>query len=153
MHIGELLTADRVLCDVASASKKRALEQLSVLIAGDQATLNQKEVFDSLLARERLGSTGLGHGVAIPHGRVKNGTDTLGAVVKLDQGIEFDAVDGQPVDLLFGLLVPEQSTDVHLQLLAQLAQMFSDAEFVAQLRQSDSAEKLYQLIRQWQPKG
>ncbi len=153
MHIGELLTADRVQCDAESASKKRALEQLSALIAGGQATPNQKEVFDSLLARERLGSTGLGHGVAIPHGRVKSGADTLGAVIKLEHGVDFDAVDGQPVDLLFGLLVPEQSTDIHLQLLAQLAQMFSDAEFVAQLRQSGSTEQLYQLIRQWQPKG
>lgn len=153
MHIGELLTADRVLCNAASASKKRALEQLSALIAGGQTEPNQKEVFDSLLARERLGSTGLGHGVAIPHGRVKNGTDTLAAVLKLEQGVDFDAVDGQPVDLLFGLLVPEQSAEIHLQLLAQLAQMFSDPEFVVQLRQSGSAEHLYQLIRQWQPKG
>lgn len=153
MHISQLLSADRVACCAQSASKKRVLEQLSGLIASGQADLSQTEVFDSLIARERLGSTGLGHGVAIPHGRVKNGTRTVGAFVKLSQPVDFDSVDGQPVDLLFGLLVPEQSTEEHLQLLAQLAQMFSDPEFVARLRQSDSAAGLYQLISQWQPNG
>ena len=153
MHISELLSADRVACCTTSASKKRVLEQLSGLIASGQAGLSQSEVFDSLIARERLGSTGLGHGVAIPHGRVKNGTQTVGAFIKLAEAVDFDAVDGQPVDLLFGLLVPEQSTEVHLQLLAQLAQMFSDPEFVARLRQSDSSAAIYQMISQWQPNG
>ena len=152
MHIAELLSAGRVLCDAPLASKKRVLEQISALIAAGQQTLTPAEVFDSLIARERLGSTGLGHGVAIPHGRVKNGTETLGAFVKLEKGINFDAVDGQPVDLLFGLLVPEQSTDEHLQLLSQLAEMFSDPDFVQRLRDSPDAAGLYDLISHWQPK-
>lgn len=151
MHIADLLTAERVACGDPSASKKRVLEQLSALIAGGQTALNPTDVFDSLIARERLGSTGLGHGVAIPHGRVKNGTLTLGAFIKLQQPIDFDAVDGEPVDLLFGLLVPEQSTQEHLQLLAQLAEMFSDAAFVTRLRAATSAAELYSLLSQWKP--
>ncbi|MEW6647729.1 MAG: PTS IIA-like nitrogen regulatory protein PtsN [Pseudomonadota bacterium] len=151
MHIADLLTAGRVACGDPSASKKRVLEQLSALIAGDQQALNPTDVFDSLIARERLGSTGLGHGVAIPHGRVKNGTVTVGAFIKLQQPIDFDAVDGEPVDLLFGLLVPEQSTQEHLQLLAQLAEMFSDTAFVARLRAAASAAELHTLLSQWKP--
>lgn len=151
MHIADLLTAERVACGDPSASKKRVLEQLSALIAGGQQALNPTDVFDSLLARERLGSTGLGHGVAIPHGRVKNGTVTVGAFIKLQKPIDFDAVDGEPVDLLFGLLVPEQSTQEHLQLLAQLAEMFSDASFVANLRSAESAAELHARLSQWKP--
>lgn len=151
MHIADLLTAERVACGDPSASKKRVLEQLSALIAGGQQALNPTDIFDSLLARERLGSTGLGHGVAIPHGRVKNGTVTVGAFIKLQKPIDFDAVDGEPVDLLFGLLVPEQSTQEHLQLLAQLAEMFSDAAFVASLRSAESAAELHTRLSQWKP--
>ncbi|GAB4289365.1 MAG: PTS IIA-like nitrogen regulatory protein PtsN [Thiohalomonadaceae bacterium] len=151
MHIADLLTAGRVACGDPSASKKRVLEHLSALIADGQQALNPVGVFDSLIARERLGSTGLGHGVAIPHGRVKNGTVTVGAFIKLQQPIDFDAVDGEPVDLLFGLLVPEQSTQEHLQLLAQLAEMFSDTAFVARLRAATSAAELHTLLSQWKP--
>lgn len=151
MHIADLLTARRVACGAPSASKKRVLEQLSTLIADGQQGLSPADVFDSLLARERLGSTGLGHGVAIPHGRVKNGTVTVGAFIKLQQPIDFDAIDGEPVDLLFGLLVPEQSTQEHLQLLAQLAEMFSDTAFVARLRAAASAAELHTLLSQWKP--
>ncbi len=153
MHIADLLTADRVACGDPSASKKRVLEQMSKLIAGGQQALNQTEVFDSLIARERLGSTGLGHGVAIPHGRVKNGTETVGAFIQLQTPIDFDAVDGEPVDLLFGLLVPEQSTQEHLELLAQLAEMFSDAQFVSGLRAAGSSADLHARLSQWQAPG
>lgn len=153
MHIADLLTADRVACGDPSASKKRVLEQMSKLIAGGQQTLNQTEVFDSLIARERLGSTGLGHGVAIPHGRVKNGTETVGAFIQLQTPIDFDAVDGEPVDLLFGLLVPEQSTQEHLELLAQLAEMFSDAQFVSGLRAATSGADLHARLSQWRAPG
>lgn len=151
MRIADLLTVDRVACGDPSTSKKRVLEQLSALIAGGQQALNPSEVFDSLIARERLGSTGLGHGVAIPHGRVKHGTATVGAFIKLQTPIDFDAIDGQPVDLLFGLLVPEQSTQEHLQLLAQLAEMFSDPAFVARLRGATSTAELYDQLSHWKP--
>ena len=150
MQVSELLELERISCSTQAASKKRVLEQLSALLAENQSDLTQTQVFDSLLSRERLGSTGLGHGVAIPHGRVKNSDKTLVALLKLDQGIDYDAVDNQPVDLLFALLVPEQSTDEHLQLLSQLAEMFSDPELVKQLRAANDPHSLLNTIQAWQ---
>jgi len=153
MQVSELLDLDRIRCNYQAASKKRVLEQLSQLIADSQTELTQTQVFDSLISRERLGSTGLGRGVAIPHGRVKNNQRTVAAVIKLQQGVDFDAVDNQPVDLVFALLVPEESTDEHLQLLAQLAEMFSDKSFVAKLRASPDARTLLNNLQAWQPEG
>lgn len=153
MQLSELLSPERVACDVQAASKKRVLEQLSAMIADGQATLTETDIFDSLIARERLGSTGLGHGVAIPHGRAKNSVKTTGAFIKLQEGVDFDAVDNQPVDLLFALLVPEESTDEHLQLLSQLAEMFSNREFVERLRAASTTEQVYSLISGWTPQA
>ncbi|MDH5785836.1 MAG: PTS IIA-like nitrogen regulatory protein PtsN [Chromatiales bacterium] len=150
MQVAELLDIEHISCNTQSASKKRALEQLSQLLAANQASLSQNEIFDSLLSRERLGSTGLGHGVAIPHGRVKEVSKTLAAFIKLQEGIDFDASDNQPVDLLFALLVPEEATEEHLQLLAQLARMFSDDKLVEQLRASPDARSLLTAIAEWQ---
>jgi nitrogen PTS system EIIA component len=150
MQVSELLELERISCNSHAASKKRVLEQLSALLAGSQSDLTQTQVFDSLLSRERLGSTGLGHGVAIPHGRVKNSDKTVVALIKLDHGIDYDAIDNQPVDLLFALLVPEHSTDEHLQLLSQLAEMFSDPELVSQLRAANDSHSLLNTIYEWQ---
>lgn len=156
--ISDLLSIDRILCNVDAGSKKRVLELLGELLAGAQVpsdeeseALSEAEIFDTLLNRERLGSTGLGHGVAIPHARIKGGTTTCAAFIKLADGIDFDAVDQQPVDLLFALLVPETCTDEHLQLLAQLSRMFSDPQQLQQLRTSDSRQQLLTLLQQWQP--
>ena len=150
MQVSELLELERISCNSHAASKKRVLEQLSELLADSQSELTQTQVFDSLLSRERLGSTGLGHGVAIPHGRVKDSSKTLLAMIKLDQGIDYDAVDSEPVDLLFALLVPEHSTEEHLQLLSQLAEMLSDPVLVKQLRSANSANHLLDTIHKWQ---
>jgi PTS system nitrogen regulatory IIA component len=108
-------------------------------------------VFDSLFARERLGSTGLGQGVAIPHGRIKGLKDALGAFVRLAQPVAFDAPDAKPVTLLFVLLVPEQATEKHLQILSELAQMFSDRALREALATAADAEALHQRIIAWQP--
>ena len=130
MNISDIISPDRVVCDIDASSKKRALEQLSDMIATDSTpSLLPQDVVDSLIARERLGSTGIGYGVAIPHGRVKNTDHAIAAFARLHEGIDFDAADNQTVDLLFALLVPEDSTNEHLQLLAQLAEMFSDEDF------------------------
>lgn len=150
MQVSELLELERISCNTHAASKKRVLEQLSELLADNQGDLTQIKVFDSLLSRERLGSTGLGHGVAIPHGRIKESDKTLLALIKLDQGIDYDAVDNQPVDLLFALLVPEHSTDEHLQLLSQLAEMLSDPALVERLRSTTDSGSLLNTIREWQ---
>jgi nitrogen PTS system EIIA component len=152
MQVTELLDVERISCANQAGSKKRVLEQMSQLIATGQSELSQDQIFDSLVSRERLGSTGLGHGVAIPHARLKDSDKTLAAVIKLRQGVDYDAPDQQPVDLLFALLVPENSTEEHLQLLAQLAQMFSDEKFVARLRAAKDSDGLYQTLRSWQPR-
>jgi PTS system nitrogen regulatory IIA component len=102
------------------------------------------------LSRERLGGTGIGHGVAIPHGRLKHGDRPRAAMIRLKQGVDFDAIDNEPVDLLFALVVPEQSTEEHLKILAMLAAMFQDAGFRQRLRQAGSAEEIMQIIRDWQ---
>jgi len=146
MQIAQLLNPDRVAIDVQVGSKKRALEALSTLLAHDQEGITATEIFDSLISRERLGSTGLGHGVALPHGRVSGTDQTLGAFIRLEEGIDFDAIDDQPVDLLFGLLVPEEATDEHLRLLATLAENFSDPQLRRALREAESGDRLIALL-------
>ncbi len=150
MQVSQLLELDRISCDNPAASKKRVLEQLSELISQGENALNQNQIFDSLLSRERLGSTGLGRGVAIPHARMKDNDRTIAALLRLEHGVDFDAIDGQPVDLVFALLVPEQATEEHLQLLAQLAEMFSDKELVEHLRDSSDSQHLLNTLREWQ---
>ena len=146
MHIIELLTPDRVACNVQVSSKKRCLELLGELATAGASDITPGHVFDKLIERERLGSTGLGHGVAIPHCRVAGEGQALGAFVKLDTPIDFDAVDGQPVDLLFALVVPESAPQEHLQLLAQVAELFSDTDLCARLRAARDGDELYALL-------
>ena len=146
MRIADILTSERIICNVTLSSKKAALETLSGLIASASIRLSEQEVFNSLLSRERLGGTGLGNGIALPHGRSKDDLSTIAAFIKLKQGVDYDAVDRQPVDLIFALLVPENSTEEHLQVLAQLAEMFNKPEFLAQLRREKSKEAIYGLL-------
>ncbi len=150
MLISDLISPERVACGIHSASKKRALEYLSLLIARTDPELRQLDVFESLIARERLGSTGLGKGIAIPHGRLKSSDKTVAAFVRLDQGVDYDAPDGEPVDLLCALMVPPESTEEHLQILASLSEMFSDPQMRDKLRHADSAEDIYELLAHWQ---
>ncbi|HKJ77587.1 MAG TPA: PTS IIA-like nitrogen regulatory protein PtsN [Gammaproteobacteria bacterium] len=149
MHVSDILTVERTANDVPAGSKKRLLEKVSSLIAHSDPNLSEVEVFESLLSRERLGSTGVGRGVAIPHGRLAGVDRTVGAFVRLDEPVDYDAVDGQPVDLLFALLVPENSTEEHLQLLATLAEMFSDEELLKRLHEAESPDTLHELLSHW----
>ncbi|APZ43937.1 PTS sugar transporter subunit IIA [Acidihalobacter ferrooxydans] len=149
MQIGELLSLDRVVVDADVASKKRTLELLSGLLSNSSPELSSNDVFDTLLARERLGSTGLGAGVAIPHGRLKGLDKPVAAFARLHTGIDYDAPDKQPVDLLFALLVPEECTDAHLNILAQLARLFRDEETVEQLRACTDSDSLYRTLTEW----
>jgi len=148
MEISEILSPDRIVCNVAINSKKAALENLAGLIASADSEITQSEVFESLIAREKLGSTGLGHGIAIPHGRRKGGSGTIGAFMLLESGVQYDAIDQKPVDLLFGLLVPEASTEEHLKILSKLAQMFSDNNIVGQLRSCSSSACIFEILVQ-----
>lgn len=151
MQIQDLLSPQRVRYCQEVSSKKRALERISELLADIAPDLTRDEIFDCLIERERLGSTGLGKGVAIPHGRINGLQEPVGAFIRLDEGIDFDAIDGLPVDLLFALLVPSESTKEHLGLLAQLAGMFASSPFCARLRESRSDDELYSLINHWEP--
>lgn len=151
MNIADLLAADRVGCRLDVGSKKRAIEVLSGLLATGADDLRETEVFSALLSREKLGSTGLGHGVALPHGRSGAAAQPVAAFATLASGVDYDAADGQRVDLLFALLVPEASTNDHLLLLAQLAEMFSDPAVCAKLRAAASGDELLALIRDWKP--
>jgi len=144
MLINGILETQSVLVDDDSPSKKRVLERCAQLLAPNDAEQTER-VFERLLERERLGSTGLANGVALPHARVPGASETRGAFIRLAQPVDFDALDGQPVDLVFALLVPEEATDEHLQLLAQLAGMFKEADFCQQLRSSD-AEQAHALL-------
>ena len=150
MQISEILDIERIENNIDVKSKKRALEELSNLMVQDQTQLDTGEIFDSLISRERLGATGVGYGIAIPHGRIKNCEKITGAFVKLKESVDFDTSDNLPVDILFALIVPEESTDEHLQVLAFLASMFSDKNFREKLRKSDSPEDTYQLLTSWQ---
>lgn len=149
MQISALLSPARVACHQDSSSKKRSLELLSHLLSTDLPAFSEGELFDSLIGRERLGSTGLGHGVALPHGRIKGLDAPVAAFMSLKNGIDYDAIDNQPVDLLFALLVPEESTDEHLQILARLAAMFSDAKLCAALRKCSSGEQCLDEVNHW----
>ena len=147
--ISKILTPECVLLDSESASKKRVFERVGLLFENTQH-IARSQVFDSLFAREKLGSTGLGQGVAIPHGRVKGLRDAVAAFVKMQNPIPFDAPDGQPVTFIFVLLVPERATDMHLQLLGELAQMFSDKSFRDKLESTDDPAAIHKLFSDWQ---
>jgi len=146
MQINEILTLERTLFGVPGGSKKRVLEYFSRFISQQNPQLDAEEIFSRLIARERLGSTGIGEGVALPHCRSSQCTEAIGTFIRLRDKIDFDAIDGQPVDLIFLLLVPEEANEAHLQTLALLAERFSDEELRKELRKTDQPEQLYQLI-------
>lgn len=148
--ISKLLPPSNIVLDLDVSSKKRMFEQAGLIFENNQG-VGRSLVFDSLFARERLGSTGLGQGVAIPHGRIKGLREAVAAFVRLSTPVAFDAPDGKPVNLLFVLLVPEQATEQHLQILSELAQMFSDRELREQLTQAQDAGDLHRHISTWHP--
>jgi PTS system nitrogen regulatory IIA component len=148
--VSKLLNPSHVLVDLPVSSKKRLFEQAGLLFE-NQDGIARSVVFESLFARERLGSTGLGQGVAIPHGRIKGLKEAQGALLRLAQAVPFDAPDGQPVGLAFVLLVPEKATEKHLQILSELAQMFSDRALREAMARAPDAAALHQLVTAWQP--
>lgn len=150
MHLLDLLTPARVKANVVTSGKKRLLEQLAALLASGADGENERGIYDSLCGRERLGSTGLGHGVAIPHGRSSRLASATGVFLRLSEPVDFNAPDGMPVDLVFALVVPEHYAQQHLLLLANLAEMFGDAGFRDRLRQVADSAALYSLLVEWQ---
>ncbi len=147
--IAKLLKVESVLVDLDASSKKRVFEHAGLMFENLQG-IARSSVFDALFAREKMGSTGLGLGIAIPHGRIKGLKEAHGAFLRLANPVQFDAPDGQPVYLIFVLLVPEAATEQHLQMLSELAQMFSDKGFREQLTAAPDAAAVHALFAQWQ---
>ena len=148
-RLASILPAPQVLVSVDATSKKRAFEEAGLLFENLHG-LSRALVTDSLFARERLGSTGLGHGVAIPHGRIKGLKSPMAAVFRLAQPIGFDAPDEQPVGLLIFLLVPEAATQKHLEILSEIAELLSDAGLREKIKSSDDASAVHGMIATWQ---
>lgn len=146
IRLENILTPGRSLVNVPGGSKKAVLEEIAKLIGREVPGFDWQTVYESLIAREKLGSTGFGNGIAIPHCRLKGCTSPVSAVLHLEKPVDFDAIDGAPVDLLFVLLVPEAATDAHLELLRQIASMLDRADVRASLRGAKDSESLYNVV-------
>lgn len=142
-QISQLLPRENIVLDLDASSKKRVFEHAGLVFENHQGVA-RSAVFDSLFSREKLGSTGLGRGIAIPHGRIKGLREACGAFIRLTSPIPFDSPDGEPVSLLFILLVPEQATEQHLQILSELAERFSDRGCREALALAPDAETVLQ---------
>lgn len=146
MIIRHILTPGRTFCDASGVSKKKVLESIAETLSREVPTINASELFGALIARERLGTTGLGHGIALPHCRFKACPEPTGFFARLAEPVDFDAVDREPVDLVFALIVPEGDNQEHLEILKSLAERFNSAETRNRLRQADSAEVMFEII-------
>ncbi|HTN34278.1 MAG TPA: PTS IIA-like nitrogen regulatory protein PtsN [Marinobacter sp.] len=144
LTIDNILVPELSLCRVPASSKKRVLEFIAEQVNQYDNTLDEAQIFNNLIARERLGSTGIGQGIAIPHCRLEGLDRVIGVLLTLEEDIEFDAIDNQPVNLVFALIVPKEATSEHLELLSQLAEKFNERAFCDQLRQCDNASALYE---------
>lgn len=146
MNIVELVSTDCIALNVDVASKKKALEYVSDLLVQSRTDMVPAEIFDCLINRERLGSTGVGKGIAIPHCRLQGNQETLVAMLRLQQGIDYDSIDGKPVDILFAMVVPEDAGEEHLKALAQLAKMFSNESILSQLHEARDKTEICQIL-------
>ena len=144
-NLTRLLPLENIVLDFEATSKKRVFESIGLLFENNQG-IAQRMVFDSLLARERLGSTGLGQGIAIPHGRVEGIKEAKGAFIRLSSPVPFESPDGKPVSMLFALLVPEHAAEQHLQILAELAELFSDRVRRDALKAAVTAEEVREIF-------
>ncbi|MBP8867001.1 MAG: PTS IIA-like nitrogen regulatory protein PtsN [Propionivibrio sp.] len=144
-QIAQLLSIENIVLDLDVTSKKRVFEHAGLLFENHQG-IARSTVFDSLFAREKLGSTGLGLGIAIPHGRIKGLKEATGALLRLRTPVPFDSPDGKPVSLLFVLLVPEHANEQHLQILSELAERFSDRNCREALAKAESAEAVLEIL-------
>jgi PTS system nitrogen regulatory IIA component len=144
LTIDNILVPELSLCQVPAFSKKRVLEFIAEQISQYDSTLGEAQIFNNLIARERLGSTGIGQGIAIPHCRLEGLDRVIGVLLTLKEGIEFDAIDNQPVDLVFALIVPKEATSEHLELLSQLAEKFNERAFCDRLRECNDSGLLYE---------
>jgi PTS system nitrogen regulatory IIA component len=148
--VSRLLPLNHVLLGLEVGSKKRLFEQIGLMFENSRQ-IPRARVFDSLFDREKLGSTGLGFGVAIPHGRIRTLKEPVCAFVRTAEAVPFESPDGLPVSLVFAMLVPEHATEAHLELLSELAQMFSDAGLREALASTNDIQAAHRLITEWSP--
>ena len=142
MVINDIISLDRTQCLVECQSKKRIFEVISEIAVQQSPELDQVEVLSSLLSREKMGSTGIGNGIAIPHGKIKGLGNMIAVIVTSNKPIEFDAIDSQPVDIFFAILVPEDQTDKHLQALSGIAKKLSDKDIVKAVRRATTKNEI-----------
>lgn len=147
MALADLLQQDAVIPSLKVNSKKQLLQELAIR-ASKITGVPEREIFDVILQREKLGSTGVGHGIAIPHGKLDNIDKIVGVFARLETAIDFEALDDQPVDLVFLLIAPESSGADHLKALSRIARVFRDPDLVAKLRSTDSDTALYTFLNQ-----
>ncbi|MFT4767964.1 MAG: PTS system nitrogen regulatory IIA component [Glaciecola sp.] len=147
--VSDLLTPSRSLCQIPGGGKKRIFELIADVLGSDREEFHPDELVSGMLAREKLGSTALGNGIAIPHCRLSDCDSPCGVILTLSSGADFDAPDDENVDLLFALVVPSEATQDHLNLLADLARLFSQAEFCDALRSCESNEALFNTVINW----
>lgn len=148
MQLSEILTTSCTSCDVAVNSKKRILEKICHIAANQVCDIEHDELLESLLDREKMGSTGIGNGIAIPHGRLPNAHKAVAVLITTQQGIDFDAIDDRDVDIFIALFVPENSCQEHLDTLQNIAKLFSDKKIIKQVRKCNDDQALYNLIQQ-----
>ena len=148
MQLSEILTTSCTRCDVEITSKKRILEQICHLAANRISEIDENDLLDSLLEREKMGSTGIGNGIAIPHGRLPNSSKAVAVLITTESTIDFDAIDNREVDVFIALFVPENSCQEHLDTLKNIAQLFSDKKMIKKVRKCDNDQALYDLIQQ-----
>lgn len=145
MDLSDLLVIDAILPRLKSANKKQALQEMAAKAAALTAR-DERDIFETLMQREKLGSTGVGHGVAIPHGKLAGLDRLVGVFALLDRPIDFDSLDGEPVDVMFLLLAPESAGADHLKALARIARVLRDDETAAKLRAADDATAMFTLL-------
>jgi len=141
-----LINADNINCNDSASSKKRIIENISIMLAKNTNAINTDTIFNALIERERLGSTGLGKGVAIPHARIPGLTHTVAAMMTLASPVNYESADGKAVDITFGLLVPEEDGDHHLQHLSRLVSLFRDADTCQKIRNTDDPEQIFEIL-------
>lgn len=146
MKFSNLIKVDQIQLNLNASSKKKALEIISQIVTDNYPQYQSNKIFETFIERERLGSTGIGHGIALPHGRLTDCTDTIGVFISLSQDVDFDAIDKQPVNLIFALLIPQNSTEEHLQILAKLAEFFRQDDKRRLLEQATSPASVYKLF-------
>ncbi len=145
MQLEDILSPERCHCRIDGISKKRILSKISEIVSENIDSLEASDVFEALMAREQLGTTGLGNGIAIPHCRLAACENIIGALITLKQPIDFDSLDGKPVDILFVLLVPHEEHDEHVRTLAELAALVNDEDFCYTIRHTLDSEDLYNI--------